>query len=162
MTGHDATPQRSRKLSQRWVALPFVVAIIPITANVLLLTVATSDPSFAVEPDYYAKALQWDEHMAEVGESARLGWQAKVLPGHQHVTISLEDAAGRPVVGAQVSAAAFPVARSLQRREGLAVEGEPGAYRWRDAFERAGRWTFQIRARRGADVFVHRTQVDLP
>ena len=40
-------------------------------ANVGLMLVATSDASFAVEPDYYQKALAWDETMAQAARNRR-------------------------------------------------------------------------------------------
>ena len=36
-----------------------------VSANLFLLVRATGDPSFAVESDYYAKAVAWDAHQAQ-------------------------------------------------------------------------------------------------
>lgn len=54
---------------------------------VMTAVVAARDPSFALEPDYYERALEWDETAAARDASATLGWRA-------HVEVSIPGAAG--------------------------------------------------------------------
>ena len=42
-----------------------------VVANIIVMQIANDDPSFAVEPDYYRKAVNFDATMAEV-ELARM------------------------------------------------------------------------------------------
>ena len=39
-----------------------------------MATIATRDPGFALERDYYQKAVNYDRVIAQRGENARLGW----------------------------------------------------------------------------------------
>ena len=43
-----------------------------------MVYVATSDGSFAVEPDYYQKALHWDDARSAAAENAGLGWTVEL------------------------------------------------------------------------------------
>ena len=46
-----------------------------VAANVWVATIASDDPSFAIEPDYYAKAIAWDSTLAQARTNATLGWR---------------------------------------------------------------------------------------
>ena len=60
-------------------------------ANIGFMIVANRDATFAVEPDYYRKAVDWDHTMAQEARNAELGWR---------VTAQLEPAdGGHPAVG---------------------------------------------------------------
>lgn len=86
---------------------------------------ATHDPTFAIEPDYYAKAVAWDSTMARERASAALGWRAWVTiargpAGRPRLSVRVADSTGVPVTGANVRAvlisnldAAHPLAVDL-------------------------------------------------
>ena len=66
-------------------------------ANIGLMIVANRDATFAVEPDYYRKAVDWDRTMAQEARNVELGWR---------VSAQLEPVDGGPehrisVVGCQ-------------------------------------------------------------
>ena len=47
---------------------PIAVAAIlatTVAANIWVMMIANDDPSFAIEPDYYRKALAWDTTLAQ-------------------------------------------------------------------------------------------------
>ncbi len=88
---------------------------------------ATSDPTFAIEPDYYKKAMNWDQTQRQQAASDALGWAATFAvvkaPGAQTVTrIRLADRDGAPVSGAVLEAVCVPTtgARFSSRK------GSPG------------------------------------
>ena len=45
-----------------------------IAVNLWVMKIANSDPSFAIEPDYYRKAVHYDSTMAQQRLNASLGW----------------------------------------------------------------------------------------
>ena len=45
-------------------------------ANIGFMIVANRDATFAVEPDYYRKAVDWDRAMAQEARNVELGWRA--------------------------------------------------------------------------------------
>jgi nitrogen fixation protein FixH len=88
----------------------FIGALLLATAAAqgVMLYAATHDPTFSVEPDYYAKAIAWDSTMASERESSRLGWHAEAdiastVGGDGKVSVTLADSAGAPVAGATVA-----------------------------------------------------------
>ena len=137
---------------------PWPVAIVAFlvagaSANVYLLVRASSDPAFSVEPDYYAKAIAWDAHLAQMAHNEALGWKAALSTDEGGIVVRLEDRDGRPVAGAAVTLEAFPMARGNQIVRGSLGETPEHAYRADLSFARAGLWEFRLAAQRGADTF---------
>lgn len=90
------------------------------TANVAFVIVATGDASFAVERDYYRKALEWDATRAQEARNAVLGWRlrADLVPAREGRAMELRawltSADGAPIEGATVTAEVFHNARAAQ------------------------------------------------
>jgi nitrogen fixation protein FixH len=129
------------------------VAVVGVT-----LYLAHSDASFAVEPDYYQKAVEWDESARARAASDRLGWTGslEVSPGSAappFVTVRLIDRAGAPVADAHVQAAAFASARAAERRLLTLPQTQPGIYAAAMPDARPGQWEFRISATRGSERF---------
>lgn len=136
----------------RWPAA--VVALIAFNMVVVGVTLyfAANDPSVAVEPDYYRRALDWDAEARQRAASERLGWRAMVrLEADRTLRLRLEDRDGAPISGAGVRATAFAEARSGDRSELLLGEAAPGEYTAPFEPSRAGRWVFRVEAVRPSD-----------
>ena len=127
-------------------------------ANIALLVITSRDASFAVEPDYYAKALAWDETMAQQARNEALGWSLglRVEPtgerGRVTVAAGLTDRAGAPLLGAQLAIEARHNARA-NRVLTAALEPRGTAYAAAMPLARPGLWEFRVRVTRGPDVF---------
>jgi nitrogen fixation protein FixH len=136
--------------------------------DVAFLVVAARDPSFAVERDYYRKALDWDRTMAQDARNAELGWQAAAVlspapapVGHSRLAVTVVDRAGKPVERAAVAAELFHNARSARVLE-AALAGEPGGrYAGLVPAARPGLWEVRITVTRADAVFTRRLQVEL-
>ena len=145
-----------------------IFGLLAANATVVGITVffAHSDKSFAVEPEYYQKALHWDDEAKEQAQSQDLGWRVGVDPGAvgavgRHVRITIHDREGKPVEGARVKVTAFSALRAADR---FAVSFDPvgaGVYRADMSIDRPGRWEFVVRATRGTDVCAQRIQVSV-
>jgi len=129
--------------------------LISVGANIYLVVRATNDPSFAVEPDYYAKAVEWDAIQAARAESEALGWTVDLEPSVEGAVVRLRDGAGLPIEGAKVGIVAFHNARAAERYEAQMKEEGDGHYAFDANFAREGLWEFQIEARWGEDTFTH-------
>jgi nitrogen fixation protein FixH len=134
----------------------------------VMVSLALNDPSFAVEPDYYQKALAWEAHQAQERENERLGWQARAQakavpgwPGQRELTVELTDRTGR-LSGASVSLAAFHNARASTIIESALTEKAEGAYSARLPMRLPGEWELRLTAIRGDERFtqVLRATVD--
>ncbi|MBY0396941.1 MAG: FixH family protein [Thermoleophilia bacterium] len=150
---------------RRWPAM--VVGLIGLNASIVITTVvlATSDKSFAIEPDYYKKAVEWDRTARERGHAAELGWDinvslnpAKARAAGPTLRVTLArpaqttGQAATPLDGAQVRIEAFPQARSGWRISGAAAGIGKGVYDLDAPVNRPGVWEVRIHIQRGPDA----------
>ena len=136
-------------------------------ANIALVVITSRDTSFAVEPNYYAKALAWDDTMARQARSDALGWSLglRVDPadarGRMVATVGLADRAGAPIEGARVAVEAFHNARASRILSAALIPDGQG-YAAVMPLDRAGLWEFRLRVTRGPEVFVTTLTRDVP
>jgi hypothetical protein len=144
----------------RWPALIIGALVIHVVVSLATVVIATSNPSYAVEEDYYRKALAWDSRRAQERHNLELGWQLdfEVTPApaagiNPQLVVRLADANGQPLDGARVAVAAFHNARADQivRAELTATGG--GAYACPLAMSRPGRWELRFDVDRGGEHF---------
>lgn len=126
----------------------------------VVVFVATRDPSFAVEPQAYKKAVAWDSSQAQRQASERLGWTAQIqtsesldMLGRRRVTCHLVDANRIPVMAATVKLEAFHHARATERFHVTLNPQGDSSYSAELPMRRAGTWEFRISALRGAEAF---------
>lgn len=130
----------------------FVLLGINLCVVVITVYLAHTDRSFAVVPDYYGKALAWNEVAAQRERNRELGWTANIEVGGvgvsgRTVAVRLQDREGDPITGADVEILAFHNARaSAQYRTTLDDAGD-GVYRAVMPLHDAGVWEFRVRAR---------------
>jgi len=144
----------------KWPAIVIALLATHVLACMFFIYLATSNPSFAVEEDYYRKAMHWDERRAQERRNAELGWTAEleVLPAPSVardpiLQLRLGDGRGAPVDGATVAAEAFFNARADRiLRHGLEAQGD-GVYSAQLPMRRPGRWEFRLVVERGEDRF---------
>lgn len=156
------------KQGWHWMVLVGFLMAIVLVANLILIYFATSDPSFAVEEDYYQKALDWDERRAQQAANAALGWtvsfdvaRARNPDGTVEVRTRLEDAAGMPVRDAAVRIEAFHNARAAHVLRARLEEDPNGGYVAKLPLRRPGLWEFRLEAQRGESRFTHRSLEEL-
>jgi nitrogen fixation protein FixH len=140
-----------------------------VAANVYFMVRAVSDPSFAVEPDNYAKAIAWDAHQAQAGENATLGWSVALAvaepdrgTGRARVVATLADRDGRRVPGLTVGLTAFHNARASEIVTATLSETAEHAYVADVAVLRPGLWEFRVAATRGTETFTAIVDQDAP
>lgn len=141
--------------SIRWPLI--IVGLITLNMVVVAATIyfAINDPSAAVEPDYYQKAVDWDAAVRIREASSRLGWSATLdASGLPEVSVQLSGPDGRAVAEASIRLTAFADARAADRQSVVLKELEPGRYAAPIEVARAGLWHFQIEAKRGSDTFL--------
>lgn len=110
---------------------------------------ANSDGGAAIEPDYYQKALHWDEHRAQERRSLALGWDVRAdltrRDGALALRVHVHDAAGAAISGASVHATVF---RSAEARRRFTLElretNTPGEYGAAVPSGAAGAWQVEL------------------
>lgn len=148
---------------------PWAVALVlglTIGGNLLVFRLARGDASFAVEPDYYAKAVAWDSTRALEARSDALGWTVKatLLPmvtgEGLHLALHLHTADGAPVEGASVRVEASHNTRgSLVLSDTLRFTS-PGTWEGMLPSSRVGLWEVRVTATRGGEHFRHTLRLD--
>ncbi len=141
-----------------WWPFPGLIFVL-LATNISIVSItalyAVSDTSFAIEPDYYKQAVNWDQTVAQRERNRDLGWAA-VMPtsiSSQPVVLRLHDRAGQPVSGARVEMIAFHNAHSGNRLSTSLVEIDPGMYRSTESLVRSGSWEVRISATRAGETF---------
>lgn len=99
-----------------WAAVP-VVLLGTLTGGLgIVAYVTTRDPSFAIERDYYKKAVNYDQVRDQDETNQKLGWRlavdAKSAGSRIQLAAKIDDADGKPVKDAEIQVEAFPIARS--------------------------------------------------
>jgi nitrogen fixation protein FixH len=136
--------------------------------NIAFALVATHDASFAVEPDYYRKALEWDRTMAQEAANRALGWRITVAaepaprPGTLRLVARITDRDGRGVDGAAMSVEARHGARAAAPVSGTLAAVAGGRYVADLPLRRAGLWELRFVARRDGDLYTQHVASDLP
>jgi nitrogen fixation protein FixH len=137
-------------------------------SNVALAVIAARDASFAVEQDYYQKALHWDDTMRQEAANAALGWSVAATldrtagPGQARVRALVSDRAGRPVRGARVALEAFHNARASRIFSAVLGPEPRGGYAATLPLDRPGLWELRLRVERDGEVFTRTVDLDLP
>lgn len=153
----DSQPARRRWL---WPGIVFAMIGAQMLIVVVYVVIALGDRSFAIEPDYYQKALHWDDHVAQGRANQSLGWTIaleiaaqETAAGQRRVTVVVKDRQGVAVEAARVELAAFHHARAEDRLSAVLEPAGDGLYAVDLRLRRSGLWEFRFVIRRGTDVF---------
>lgn len=154
-------PSRARTtLAWRWPAAIITLLCLHAAAMVAVIVVATRDPSFAVEPNSYDKAVAWDSSHARRHASEQLGWAARIVTegaaddlGRRLVRCELKDKNGVPVAAATVNVELFHHARAADRVQATLNPEPHGVYSAWVPMKRTGTWEVRVSARRGQEMF---------
>jgi len=132
-----------------------------VIGSLVMVYFATSNESYAVEPDYYQKALHWNDKRAQDHHNAELGWQLEftvepAAPG-QYPTLRAELTGmdGEPITDAAIAVEAFANAR----REDIltaTLNAADSSYLTTMPMRRDGLWEFRFSVTRGDELFTHR------
>jgi nitrogen fixation protein FixH len=162
------SPANETRHRRFWVGLILALLAGQIVLMGSMVYLATSDATFAIEPDYYQKGLNWNVAAAQARQNERLGWSAKIelgpdirVTGERTLTCALADRAGQPLDGATVDAVAFSHARGSDRTAVTLLPAASGQYEAPVRFTRAGVWEFRLAIQRGPDTFTYVEQRDV-
>ena len=144
-----------------------IVAILAATVglNIWVFRVASDDPSFAIEPNYYQKAVDWDSTLAQRRENLALGWHLSPTLGAftarqgAHLQVTLTDAAGAAIPDATVKVAAFFNARANDIIDTTLVRDSAG-YAVNLPVTRGGVWELQFDVTRGGKRFTSTSRIE--
>jgi nitrogen fixation protein FixH len=136
-----------------------------VAANIAVAVLANDDPSFAIEPDYYQKAVHWDHHVAQEQKNATLRWHLEptlgpASPNGSALTVRLMDSTGTRLQGASVQVAALNVGRASEVVTAT-LPARGAEYAVRLPVKRRGQWELRFTATRGGDRFTSVQRIDV-
>jgi hypothetical protein len=138
-----------------------------VAANLWILRVAGADPSFAIEPDYYARAVRWDSTQAQAGINRALAWRLAPRVSSFRagigglLAVELRDSANALIDDASVDVSAFAVARSNLVATATLAHAGPGTFAARLPLEHGGAWELRFDVRRGVEHFTSTQRLDV-
>lgn len=151
-----STPEELETVARwKWAGLVVGLLVLQVLMGGFAALLAVSDPAFAVIPNYHDRSMHWDDVVAARQASAALGWKSRVsaadsadMFGKRRLTISLEDATGRPLAGAQVRLQLYHHARPLEIQEVTLLPdvAAPGQYFAEAIVRRDGIWEVELTA----------------
>ena len=151
-----------------WAFLPAMLLGSMLVGLGTLAYIAIDDPSFALEPSYYDKAVHWDRSQAEARESRELGLQLTVLrpltidtQGEIELELGIRDRRNLELQGADVRLEAFPNAYAARAEQLTLRETSPGVYRAKLTRAVHGLWELRFSVAFGASHFHQVLRVDV-
>lgn len=121
-----------------------------------------------VEPNYYNKGLNWDQQRAEQAASDQLKWTSQLIvtegakqEHHKKVTLTLVDADGKTVENVVADVMFYHKARPTDVTNARLTSTSPGVYSAEVPLRYAGWYEFEVKAQRGAQVFLKKTKLDV-
>jgi hypothetical protein len=161
----DTVPA-SRGHGTFWMLVPVALLAASVIGVGSLAAVAARDPGFALEQNYYERAVRWDRQQAEWAENVRLGYRLTLTlvpsPTGAALTLHVADRAGVGLHGASVTIEAFANARSGDRRRLTLVEAPGGSYRAELKDARPGLWELRCVVSHGGERYSEILRADVP
>jgi len=170
MNNQDQEPNERERRS-RWPYIVVGLLATHVTVMLLAVKIASSGGGHSVVPDYYRKAVNWDESREEIRASALLGWTVSVTPavlsgqdGLRELRFVLQDGDGGPIAGARVVARVWHHAIGESHEVTASATGATGAvgvYVARAPMRQPGAWECELVADRGAEHFIHTVTLNI-
>lgn len=145
---HAELEKRARRF---WTAGIVGLLSLQICVGGAALYLANSDPTVAIIPDYYHKAVNWDATRRSMKLTQQLGWQIDVsvgdaAQGARTISLSLSSDTSHPIDNQRVTAEVYHHACGDEVFELSFLEAGDGRYWAECPLVQAGLWqvTFQI------------------
>jgi hypothetical protein len=149
-----------------WAFVPAGLLVTLLGGLVSMAVIASDDPGFALERDYYRKAVGYDAEIAQRAENARLAWDIELvepaLGRHGRALVAARVRAGtEALTGARVSVQAICNANANRVVEARLEPAGPGEYRAELPLARPGLWEFRFTVERGGERFTESLRRDV-
>ena len=152
-----------------WPAVIIGALALHVVVSLVTVWIATSNPSYAVEENYYQKAIHWDDKRAQDGRNIALGWQMTFDVAHSETAgqpatleLRLTDHSGNPLPAARVAVETFHNTRAGEVLRARMVTDDNGGCSAPLPMERTGVWEFRFTVDHGADRFTYTETRYLP
>jgi nitrogen fixation protein FixH len=152
------------KREHLWPLAISAILIGTVAVNFWVMHVASADPSFSIEPNYYARAISWDSTVAQQEQNRTLGWRlTPTLSRYDEdgaiLRVSLTDSSGRAITHARVRVAALFIARANDVFD-VHLEPDGDDYAVRLPVKHRGEWELRFTVQDGTQRFTSTQRID--
>ena len=165
MTPSTETPSNAGRV---WAWVPALLLGATLLGLGTLAYIAIDDPHFALEPNYYDKAVHWDTARAEARENEVLGLKIALsaplvvaADGRLDIALSVQTRRDLPLSGAVLELEAFPNAYASRVQHISLRETAPGAYAGALSQAVRGLWELRIVVKQGSLRYSRVLRVDV-
>lgn len=145
-----------------WALVPVALLAASLAGVGTMAFIASRDPGFSLERDYYDKAVHWEREQAQAQQNERLGYRLTLrAEDPSALEVGLSERSGAALRGASVRAEAFANARAGNVQSLVFVEGPNGTYRAQLGSPRAGLWEFRFRVESAGERFTEVVRTDV-
>jgi nitrogen fixation protein FixH len=150
-----------------FMLLPVLLLGLSLAGWAVMISMATSDPTFAVEADYYQKAARFDEELGRREASRALGWKFEVLEfrvqkdGAPELRVRLLDRQGSPLDSVSVAVEGISNRRAGEVHTASGLTDELGQATLELSPGPTGLWELRFTATRDASQFSEVVRTDL-
>ena len=139
-------------VANRWALVPVVLIVGTITFAAFAVRLAVNDrQANAVEPDYYRKAVAWDDWKRQQALNGALGWvvtptfeASPADPRSPRLRLDIADKHAVPIVGAAVRAQVVPIRDPDARVDVQLVADPAGGYVADVPLRIGGQWEARV------------------
>ena len=138
-------------LGKHW---PFVIALMLLThASLMIGTIVyvSGKHDTYVDPNYYAKSIDWDAQREMQEAADKAGWQIKLRtefvgtdPNQRSVELDLLDMNGNPIGDALIEMVCYHPLALSNRLNGVLMHDEGGTYTHTLPIDRPGIWLAEL------------------
>ncbi len=165
----EPDPHSRRGWLWPWVVGGFLA--LTVVKYIVVLSTIASDPSIAIQEDYYRRALAWDDERAARAVSDALGWQVlaaigpaeatssadQIVPSRLEmrgrVSLTVHDREGEPLAGAAMALRIFHRARAAFPADEVGTTDATGAITFEVPRGRRGLWEIEIEVTHAGEQF---------
>ena len=157
----------NRRAAIRWGSLVVGMLTLQVILGVVAIRLATSDQSSAVIPDYYNKALAWDDQRAQREASQSLNWLLEFVEtsygkSGSGLQINIKNQQNQPVPIQSGSVQLYRHARAADVVVAAIAKADDGIIELAGCFPHRGLWQVEIDVvDRDGNRFVESRPVDI-
>lgn len=157
----EQTPD-TRSFTERGLHWPLgLVCLFMVSASFVIVTAVfgAGKGSRAIEPDYYARSIEWDSEKDQLNTADRLGWDVQISAsptldpvGSRLVSVMIVDAESSPIEGSLIELVCFSQANAHLPITKVLPEAGAGQYQARiQSMHTTGLWEFRISVRHAGE-----------
>ena len=143
---------------KKWITAIVALLTLSVTTSVALAVLANNGMNEII-PQYYERAVHYDDAIDEANKSVSLGWRVRATIAGGVIAVEARDAAGKLVEG-KVHVTGYQRAHASEPIDVDLARATDGTYRATDKASRLGAHDLIITIDRGSDHFVQRASLE--